>query len=132
MLKFIKNFKATVSSPLIKTVVNGTSLYLNQLTEITPVRTFVSPIHAWMESFETGKKVALIELSKDVFGQRIRNDILYRVLRYEKSWREAGTESTKALGQVRGTTRKVFPQKGRGKARVGTIRAPHFRGGNAI
>ena len=41
----------------------------------------------------------------------------------------AGTASTKTLGQVRGTSAKAFPQKGRGKARVGSIRAPQIRGG---
>ncbi|KAJ3070298.1 54S ribosomal protein L4 mitochondrial [Podochytrium sp. JEL0797] len=51
---------------------------------------------------------------------------------YETAWRQQGTESSKALGQVRGTTRKPFPQKGRGKARAGTLRAAHFVGGYAV
>ena len=70
-----------------------------------------------------------MELQKSVFGTRIRPDILAAAIKYEKSWLEQGTESTKNLGQVRGSTRKPFPQKGRGKSRVGTLRAPQFKGG---
>lgn len=68
-------------------------------------------------------------MDRSVFGATIRPDILARALRYEESWREQGTESTKNLGQVRGSTRKPFQQKGRGKARVGTVRAPQWKGG---
>ncbi|CAO3624803.1 unnamed protein product [Cunninghamella blakesleeana] len=40
-----------------------------------------------------------------------------------------GTSSTKTRAEVKGTTKKAAPQKGRGKARVGNMKAPHFRGG---
>jgi hypothetical protein len=40
-----------------------------------------------------------------------------------------GTSSTKGRADVRGTTKKGAQQKGRGKARIGSMRAPHFRGG---
>lgn len=40
-----------------------------------------------------------------------------------------GTSSTKTRSEVRGTTKKAAPQKGRGKARVGNMKAPQFRGG---
>ena len=84
---------------------------------------------AILKSFETGKAVGYLELKKDVFGLEVREDILARCLKYERSWKEQGTESTKPLGLVRGSSRKAFPQKGRGKARVRSLRAPQFRGG---
>ena len=93
---------------------------------------FTQRVHCFLENFQTGEKMGLLELERDVFGQAFRQDILSRVLYYEQSWREQGTESTKALGQVRGSTRKAFPGKGRGKARVGTIRAPQFKGGYTV
>lgn len=101
----------------------------------TPLIDTVAPcaspnsLHAWIKSWSEGHTFGLVELSKHVFGVPVRSDILSRSIRYELSWRAQGTESTKALGQVRGSTRKAFPQKGRGKARVGSIRAPQFRGG---
>ena len=88
-----------------------------------------STIHAWCHSFNTGDKIGLLSLNKCIFAGDQRKDLIAKALRYEASWKEQGTESTKNLGQVRGSTRKPFPQKGRGKARVGTLRAPHFRGG---
>ncbi|KAJ3297733.1 54S ribosomal protein L4 mitochondrial, partial [Blyttiomyces sp. JEL0837] len=82
--------------------------------------------------FQSGNPIGLLELDRAVFGAPVRQDLLHRALRYEEAWRLQGTESSKALGQVRGTTRKPFPQKGRGKARQGTLRAPQFVGGYAV
>ncbi len=74
----------------------------------------------------------MLELDRNVFAANQRKDLISRALKYESSWRAQGTESTKNLGQVRGSTRKPFAQKGRGKARVGTLRAPQFRGGYTV
>jgi hypothetical protein len=76
--------------------------------------------------------IGLIVLDNSVFGARPRPDLIHRTLRYESSWRLQGTESSKNLGQVQGTTRKPFPQKRRGKARQGSLRGPHFVGGRII
>ncbi|KAH6565520.1 hypothetical protein BASA50_003630 [Batrachochytrium salamandrivorans] len=89
-------------------------------------------VQSWLHSFSTGAFLGLLELNRSVFGVKVRPDILAKVLKYERDWHEQGTESSKNLGQVRGSTRKPFPQKGRGKARVGTIRAPQFVGGYAV
>ncbi|KAJ3012198.1 54S ribosomal protein L4 mitochondrial [Thoreauomyces humboldtii] len=89
-------------------------------------------LHSFISSFSSGETLGLVNLDRSVFGSTPRQDLLARALRYEKSWREQGTESTKNLGQVRGSTRKPFQQKGRGKARVGTVRAPQWRGGYIV
>ncbi|KAI8831583.1 ribosomal protein L4 domain-containing protein [Chytridium lagenaria] len=89
-------------------------------------------LNGWLKQFTSGNLMGLIELDPSVFSAPLRQDILYRAMRYEESWMEAGTESSKALGQVRGTTRKPFPQKGRGRARHGTLRSPQFVGGYAV
>lgn len=91
------------------------------------IKTLSLPLH----SFVTGLPSSNISLSRDVF-MIPREDIIARVLKYEESMRAQNTASTKQLGQVRGSTRKPFPQKGRGKARVGTLRAPQFRGGYTV
>ena len=81
-----------------------------------------------IKSFQTGKLIGNLEIP--IFPTR--QDVVYRCLRYEESWIKQGTESTKQLSQVRGSSNKPFPQKGRGKARVGTIRAPQFKGGYTV
>ncbi|KAJ3068052.1 54S ribosomal protein L4 mitochondrial [Quaeritorhiza haematococci] len=96
-------------------------------------------VQAWLHSFSSPSPspsttpLGLLELDRSVFGLNpIRQDLIKRGLKYEWSWLQQGTESSKNLGQVRGSTRKPFPQKGRGKARVGTLRAPQFRGGYTV
>lgn len=68
-------------------------------------------------------------LSNDVFGQEIRKDIIHNCLRWQAACRRECTHVTKRLRDKSGSTRKVRPQKGSGRSRAGTRRAPHFRGG---
>ncbi|KAI9094422.1 ribosomal protein L4 domain-containing protein [Phlyctochytrium arcticum] len=91
-------------------------------------------VQAYLHSFTTPSPhpLGLLQLDRTVFGATVRSDLLSRAVRYEASWLAAGTESTKALGQVRTSGRKPFPQKGRGKARVRTVRAPQWRGGYRV
>jgi large subunit ribosomal protein L4 len=89
-------------------------------------------LHHPILSFQSGKKIGLLQVKKSVFGIDPREDILARCIKYERSWREQGTESSKSRSLVRGSSRKAAPQKGRGKARVRSLRAPQFRGGYAV
>lgn len=59
----------------------------------------------------------------------MRRDILQRVVVWQRDSLRQGTQSTKGRADVRGTSKKAAQQKGRGKARVGSLRAPHYRGG---
>ncbi len=70
-----------------------------------------------------------IELSDAVFGLPVRDDILARVVKWQLARRRRGTASTKTRGEVQGSTRKIYRQKGTGRARHGSIRANIFRGG---
>ncbi|MFQ5939484.1 MAG: 50S ribosomal protein L4 [Alphaproteobacteria bacterium] len=70
-----------------------------------------------------------IELDDEVFGLPIRKDILQRMVNWQLAKRRAGTHKTKGLSEIRGSTRKPYRQKGTGRARVGTRRAPQHRGG---
>jgi len=78
------------------------------------------------------KSAGEIELADDVFGLPARQDLLHRMVRYQLAKRRAGTHKTKTMGEVRGSTRKPFKQKGTGSARAGTRRAPQFRGGGTV
>mgnify|MGYP001223315969 CR=1 FL=1 len=75
------------------------------------------------------KKVGDIDLRDEVFAVEPRKDILHRVVRWQLAKRRAGTHSTRGISEVSGSTRKPFRQKGTGRARQGTTRAPQHRGG---
>ncbi|MBM3610149.1 MAG: 50S ribosomal protein L4 [Alphaproteobacteria bacterium] len=78
------------------------------------------------------KKVEEITLNELVFGGEIRTDIMHRVVRWQLAKRQAGTHQTKGISGVSGSTKKPFRQKGTGRARQGTIRAPQMRGGGIV
>jgi large subunit ribosomal protein L4 len=70
-----------------------------------------------------------IELSEAIFGLEPRPDILHRVVVWQLAKRRAGTHKVRTRGEVRGTTKKMYRQKGTGRARHGARTAPIFRGG---
>lgn len=84
--------------------------------------------------FATNTEVGTIHLSSHVFGQDpIREDILHRVVVYQRN-KKRGKRNAKAKdrSEVRGSTRKIRAQKGTGRARAGSIRAPQRRGGGVV
>ena len=78
------------------------------------------------------KRVGEIELADEVFGVAVRPDLMHRTVRWQLAKRRAGTHKTKSVAEIRGSTRKPFKQKGTGRARAGSRRAAHHRGGVAI
>lgn len=73
-----------------------------------------------------------VDLDESVFGVQVRRDILSRVVFWQLAKRRAGTHKAKTLGEVQGTTKKPYKQKGTGQARQGSLRSPQFRGGGAV
>ena len=78
------------------------------------------------------EEIGDIELADEVFGLPIRRDILARVVNWQLAKRRSGTHKTKGIGEIRGTTKKPYKQKGTGRARQGSLRSPQFRGGARI
>jgi len=76
-----------------------------------------------------GEKVSEIDLADDVFNVPVKSSVLHEVVTMQLAARRAGTASVKRRGEVRGSTRKLFRQKGTGRARRGDIRSPLLRGG---
>jgi large subunit ribosomal protein L4 len=72
------------------------------------------------------------ELPDAIFAQVPRADIMARVVHWQLAKRRAGTHSTKGMGEVSGTTKKPYKQKGTGNARQGSLRAPQFRTGGRV
>ena len=73
-----------------------------------------------------------IELPEALFGATPRSDILARVVHWQLAKRRAGTHKAKGMGEVSGTTKKPYRQKGTGNARQGSLRAPQFRKGGVV
>ena len=80
-----------------------------------------------------GKKVSDIELKEEIFGITPNEDVVHTVLVNYMANQRQGTQSTKTRAEVRGGGRKPWRQKGTGRARQGSIRAPHWiKGGIAL
>lgn len=73
-----------------------------------------------------------IDLPEEVFGAAPRADIMARVVHWQLAKRRAGTHKAKGMGEVSGTTKKPYRQKGTGNARQGSLRAPQYRKGGVV
>ena len=76
-----------------------------------------------------GKEAGKLSLSDAIFGLEPRTDILARVVRWQLAKRQAGTHETQGRADVARTGSKMYKQKGTGRARHSSARAPQFRGG---
>ncbi|MEJ7601118.1 MAG: 50S ribosomal protein L4 [Kofleriaceae bacterium] len=77
----------------------------------------------------SGKSVGSVDLDDAVFGAEIHEHLLWETVKWQLAKRRAGNASTKRLGEVRGSSKKVWKQKGTGQARQGSRQAPHWVGG---
>ena len=77
----------------------------------------------------TGKKTKDVTLDEGVFAAEVRPHLVHEAVRSELNAQRAGTSATKSRGLVSGGRQKPWRQKGTGRARQGTIRAPQFEGG---
>lgn len=78
------------------------------------------------------KVVGSVNLSKEIFEITPRNDIIHSVVRWQLAKRRSGNHKTKGITEISGTGKKPWKQKGTGRARAGSLRAPQFRGGATI
>jgi large subunit ribosomal protein L4 len=78
------------------------------------------------------EKVGEVDLKEDIFGVEIKPHLLHEVVVWQQACRRSGSASTKTRGEVAGSNRKPWRQKGTGRARVGTIRSPVWRGGGTV
>lgn len=76
-----------------------------------------------------GKEVGNLELPKELFGVKVNKALLAQAMRVYMNNRKGHNSNTKTRGEVTGSTRKIYAQKGTGRARHGGIRAPIFVGG---
>ena len=79
----------------------------------------------------TGKKVGTLDLAEEVFGG-INEDLLWEAVKHYRASQRAGTHATKNKKLVSGSGKKLWKQKGTGRARVGSIRSPIWRHGGTV
>ena len=79
-----------------------------------------------------GENVGSLELNETLFNTEISELAVYEVVKNQLANKRQGTQSAKTRSEVRGGGRKPFRQKGTGRARQGSIRAPHYTGGGIV
>ncbi len=79
-----------------------------------------------------GDKVSQIDLSDSIFNIEVKSEVLHEVVKMQLACRRAGTASVKRRSDVKGSTRKLYRQKGTGRARRGDIKSPVMRGGGVV
>jgi len=79
-----------------------------------------------------GKKVGTVELADDVFSVKVNANLLHESVRHFLAGERSGTHKTKDKSEVSGAGRKLWKQKGTGRARVGSIRSPLWRHGGTV
>ena len=80
----------------------------------------------------TGEAGQALELPTDPFDGIVNEAVLHQAIKAYLANQRQGTASTKTRGQVAGGKRKIWRQKGTGRARQGSIRAPHWKGGGVV
>lgn len=79
-----------------------------------------------------GKKLGTTKVQDSVFAVEPNIHVMHQVVRAQQAAARQGTHDTKTRGQVSGGGRKPFRQKGTGRARQGSIRSPHYKGGGVV
>lgn len=79
-----------------------------------------------------GKTSRRITLPSELFGAKVNTQLMALAVRVYLANQRVGTASTKTRGEVEGSTRKIYKQKGTGRARHGGVRAPIFVGGGIV
>jgi large subunit ribosomal protein L4 len=79
----------------------------------------------------SGKKVGTFDLADEIFGA-VNEDLLWEAVKHYRAGQHRGTHATKARWQVSGSGKKLWKQKGTGRARIGSIRSPLWRHGGTV
>jgi large subunit ribosomal protein L4 len=80
----------------------------------------------------SGAKTGTVDLPEDIFGAKVNVPLIHQVVVAQLAARRQGTHKAKTRGEVRGGGKKPYRQKGTGRARQGSTRAPQFAGGGVV
>lgn len=123
--------KETIEKASVKKPVVVKAAVKKPLVKETPVhKTSISAGGLKIDVFDIkGKVVESISLSKEIFNVKINNQLMAQAVRIFLANQRRGTVKTKSRGEVNKTTKKVYKQKGTGRARHGAMSAPIYVGG---
>jgi large subunit ribosomal protein L4 len=79
----------------------------------------------------SGEKVGTFDLADEIFGA-VNEDLIWEAVKHYRAGQHRGTHATKARWQVSGSGKKLWKQKGTGRARIGSIRSPLWRHGATV
>jgi large subunit ribosomal protein L4 len=80
----------------------------------------------------SNKKVGTLALSDELFGQRVKTDLIWEGVVHEQASARSGTHKAKTRSEVQGSGKKLWKQKGTGRARVSDVRNPIWRKGGVV
>jgi large subunit ribosomal protein L4 len=80
----------------------------------------------------TNTKVGELELADEVFGAEVNESLLYEAVRQFQAGKHTGNHKTKTRSEVAGSGKKLWKQKGTGRARIGSVRSPIWRHGGTV
>jgi len=137
MARIVKAKSKVVKKPAVKKTVvlsakkttKPTVAKVSKTTISKPKKTeALSRLHAQVLAID-GKTAGTVNLPEALFGAKINHHLVSQAVRVFLSNQREGSAKSKTRGEVRGSTRKIYKQKGTGRARHGNIRAPIFVGG---
>jgi large subunit ribosomal protein L4 len=79
-----------------------------------------------------GEKISQVDLAETIFNVDVKKSVLHEVVTMQLACKRKGTASVKHRSDIRGSQRKLFRQKGTGRARMGNIKSPLLRGGGSV
>lgn len=119
----------------LKLKVKSEKLQVRKTTKVQKTRKTVTEksgsLHVDVHNTK-GKVVGKITLPKEIFGAKVNEKLMAQAVRVYLANQRQGTLSTKTRGEVKGSTRKLYRQKGTGRARAGSIRSPLRVGGGIV
>lgn len=128
--KSVKSARSASSVKAVKKEVKPVAKAAVKKTEakVAPVKKVEATLSVALFD-QLGREKGLVKLPESVFGAKINNALMAQAVRVYLANQRMGSAKTKTRGQVDGSTRKIYQQKGTGRARHGGIRAPIFVGG---
>lgn len=128
-----KTAKTTAKKTVKKVVVKKVKVEIKTVAKTPKVSSTVHSSFAVDMYNLSGKTAGKIELPKEIFGAKINDTLMAQAVRVYLANQRQGNASTKSRGEVKGSSKKIYRQKGTGNARHGSKRAPIFvHGGVAM
>jgi large subunit ribosomal protein L4 len=137
MARAVKTTKAVAKKPTVKktAVIAAKKIVKQPVVKVaktivvkSPKTENISKLHAPVLTIE-GKSAGTVALPEILFNAKINKHLVAQAVRVYLSNQREGSAKSKTRGEVQGSTRKIYKQKGTGRARHGGIRAPIFAGG---